>query len=61
MGESRIEASVLGGIWSDNDTFGAGGFAASAAHLEAGLLAGGAENKGLAWACIIIGTLSAVS
>ena len=35
MGESRIEASVLGGIWSDNDTFG-GPFLAIAPWVLAG-------------------------
>jgi hypothetical protein len=25
MGKAQIEASVLGGIWGDNDTFEAGG------------------------------------
>jgi hypothetical protein len=53
MGESRIEASVLGGIRGDNDTFGGLGFVVEKAALEADLLWVGIDNKWVARCWII--------
>ena len=48
MDAARIEASVLGGIRGDNDTFGAGGSVVENGALEGGLLWAFADNKRLA-------------